>query len=226
MTRSGSGRGNEYERQQQARRRAQEQQLREVERARKAAEAARSKRERERKTAHEQQQAELAQARTIGVEHEVEQLGKLLRDALVSDPPTSFERRRRTHVPRTLDERAWSRPEPAPRWEEFAPPQPGGLSAVLGLGRKRYEAEVAAARARFDDAEVRHRMAEEKRRATLERKRADHRRVEQLALDEVKAFNGQLDEDREAYRNGDPAAVEGPPWGRAGRLALSGGLPS
>ncbi|MFF3452728.1 restriction endonuclease [Streptomyces sp. NPDC002730] len=209
MARSGGGRGSEYERQQQALRRTQEQQARQAERARKAAEAASKKRERERKAAHEQQQAELARARTIGVEHEVEQLGKLLRDALVSDPPTSFERRRRTHVPGALDERAWSRPEPAPRWEEFAPPEPGGLSAVLGLGRKRYEAEVAAARARFGEAEERHQRAEEKRRATLERKRADHRQAEQRALAEMKAFNDQLDEDREAYRSGDPAAVEG-----------------
>lgn len=97
--------------------------------------------------------------RTIGVEHEVEQLGQLLRDALVGDPPTTSERRRRTHTPTRLDERPWSRPEPSPRWEEFAPPEPGGLAAVLGLGRKRYEAEVAEARVRFGEAQERRRQA-------------------------------------------------------------------
>ncbi|MEU0113443.1 restriction endonuclease [Streptomyces bobili] len=208
MAQRGSGRGNDYQRQQQALQRAQEQRARQAERERKAAETASKRQERERKAAYQEQQAEQAQVRTIGVEHEVEQLGQLLRNALVGDPPTTFERRRRTHTPKKLDERPWSRPEPSPRWEEFAPPEPGGLAAVLGLGRKRYEAEVAEARARFGEAQDRHRRAEEKRLATLERKRAEHRQAEELALDEAAAFNAKLDEEREAYRAGEPAAVE------------------
>ncbi len=208
MAQRGSGRGNDYQRQQQALRRAQEQRARQAERERKAAETASKRQERERKAAYQEQQAEQAQVRTIGVEHEVEQLGQLLRDALVGDPPTTFERRRRTHTPRKLDERPWSRPAPSPRWEEFAPPEPGGLAAVLGLGRKRYEAEVAEARVRFAEAQDRHNRAEEKRLATLERKRAEHRQAEAQALDEVATFNAKLDEEREAYRAGEPAAVE------------------
>ena len=144
-------RGSDYQ-QQQAIRRAQEQQTRQAERERKAAETASKRQERERKAAYQEQQAEQAQVRTIGVEYEVEQLGQLLRDALVGDPPTTFERRRRTHTPTKLNERPWSRPEPSPRWEEFAPPEPGGLAAALGLGRKRYEAEVAEARAKHKNA--------------------------------------------------------------------------
>ncbi|MBO3673537.1 restriction endonuclease [Streptomyces sp. NEAU-YJ-81] len=61
---------------------------------------------------------------------------------------------------------------------------------------------------RFVEAAERHRRAEEKRLATLERKRAEHRRAEQRAHNEVAAFNKGLDEQREAYRAGDPAAVE------------------
>ena len=179
-----------------------------MERERKAAEAAGKRQERERKAACQERQAEQAQARTIGVEHEVEQLGQLLRDALVGDPPTTFERRRRTHTPKVLDERPWTRPEPSPRWEEFAPSEPGGLTAVLGLGRKRYEAEVAEARVRFSEAQQRHARAEEKRLATLDRKRAEHRQAEERVLDEVAAFNRRLDAEREAYRTGEPAAVE------------------
>jgi restriction system protein len=202
------GRGNEYQQQQQALRRAQEQQVRQAERARKTAEAASKRREQERKAAYLEQQAEQAKVQTIGVEHEVEQLSQLLRDALVGDPPTTFERRRRTHTPTVLDERPWTRPEPSPRWEDFAPPEPGGLAAVLGIGRKRYEAQVAEARERFSEAQQRHARAEEKRRETLEQKRAEHRQAEQRAAEEVEAFNRQLDEQREAYRAGDPEAVE------------------
>ncbi|MEU6709764.1 restriction endonuclease [Streptomyces wuyuanensis] len=208
MAQRGNGRGSEYQRQQQALRRAQEQQARQAERARKAVEADRKRRERERKAAYEEGQAELAKVRTIGVAHEVEQLGQLLRDALVGDPPATFDSRRRGHVPKALDERPWSRPESAPRWEEFAPPEPGGLAAVLGFGRKRFEAETAEARVRFGEAQGRHKQIEEKRRATLERKRAEHRRAEQRALDAVTAFNKRLDGMREAYRAGVPAAVE------------------
>lgn len=161
-----SGRGNEYQRQQQALRRAKEQQARQAERARKAAETASKQREQKRKAAYQEQQEEQAKVQTIGVEHEVEQLSQLLRGALVGDPPTTFERRRRTHTPTVLDERPWSRPEPSPRWEDFAPPEPGGLGAVLGFGRKRHEAEVAEARERFSEAQERHARAEEKRRGT------------------------------------------------------------
>ncbi|WP_435595598.1 restriction endonuclease [Streptomyces albogriseolus] len=208
MAQRSGGRGDEYQRQQQALRRAQEQQARQAERARKTAEAASKRREQERKAAYLEQQAEQAKVQTIGVEHEVEQLSQLLRDALVGDPPTTFERRRRTHTPTVLDERPWSRPEPSPRWEDFAPPEPGGLAAVLGIGRKRYEAQVAEARERFSEAQQRHARAEEKRRETLEQKRAEHRQAEQRAAEEVEAFNRQLDEQREAYRAGDPEAVE------------------
>lgn len=199
----GNGRGSEYQRQQQALRRAQEQRARQAERERKAAEAAGKRQERERKAAYLEQQAEQAQARTIGVEHEAEQLGKLLRDALVGDPPTTFERRGKSHTPKVLDERPWSRPGPSPRWEEFSPPEPGGMAAVLGLGRMRHEAAVAEARVRFGEAQERHRRAEEKRLATLEAKRDEHRRAEERALAEVAAFNRQLDEEREAYRAGE-----------------------
>ncbi|MFF0432368.1 restriction endonuclease [Streptomyces sp. NPDC004327] len=208
MVQRGSSRGNDYQRQQQALLRAQEQQDRKAERARKAAEAASKRKERERKVAYQEQQAEQARVQTVGVEHEVEQLGQLLRNALVGDPPTTFERRRRAHTPTALDERSWSRAEPSPRWEDFAPPEPSGLAAVLGLGRRRHETEVAEARKRFDEAQERHTQAEEKRRETLEKKRAEHRRAEERAAEDVAAFNNQLDEEREAYRAGDPAAVE------------------
>lgn len=201
-------RGNEYQRQQQALRRAQEQQARQAERARKAAEAAGKRQERDRRAAYQEQKAERARVQTIGVEHQVEELTELLRNALVGDPPTTFERRRKTHTPKALDERPWSRPESAPRWEDFAPPEPGGLGAVLGLGRKRHEAHVAEARERFAAAVDRHLRAEEKRRATLEQKRAEHRQMVERAAAKVSDFNRRLDEEREAYRAGDPAAVE------------------
>ncbi|MEU1200972.1 hypothetical protein ABZ446_32785 [Streptomyces sp. NPDC005813] len=61
---------------------------------------------------------------------------------------------------------------------------------------------------RFGETQDRHRRAEEKRLATLERKRAEHRQAEAKALDEVATFNEKLDEEREAYRAGEPAAVE------------------
>lgn len=61
---------------------------------------------------------------------------------------------------------------------------------------------------RFDEAQERHRRTEEKRLEAQERKRAEHRQGEEQALAEVTAFNRQLDEEREAYRAGEPAAVE------------------
>ncbi|MGW1196730.1 restriction endonuclease [Streptomyces sp. NPDC002536] len=201
-------RNSEHERQQQAALRAQRQQAQQAERERRAAEAERKRRERERKAAHEQRQTELAGTRTTGVEHQVEELRQLLRNALASDPPVSFERLRRTHTPTTLDERPWSRSEPAPRWEDFAPPEPRGLSALLGLGKKRYEAEVAAGRERFAEAQEAHLRAEEQRRGALERKRAEHRKKEQLALREIEEHNGTLHQRTEAYRAGDAEAVE------------------
>ncbi|MGQ4479623.1 restriction endonuclease [Streptomyces sp. SAS_276] len=198
----------EYQRQQQAMQRAQRQQEQQAERARKAAEADRKRREREQKIAYEQRQAELAQTRTIGVEHEAEQLRQLLRDALVGDAPASFDRLRRLYTPTAFHERPWSRPELAPRWEEFAPPEPGKLSALLGLGKKRYDTELAASQERFREAQEHHQRAEEKRRTTVERKRIAHDLREVQAAREAQEFNEALDQRRERYRAGDAEAVE------------------
>ncbi|MEV8015885.1 hypothetical protein AB0O76_05925 [Streptomyces sp. NPDC086554] len=61
---------------------------------------------------------------------------------------------------------------------------------------------------RFSEAQERHGRSEAKRLAKLEQKRAERHQAETQALNEVAIFNGKLDEEREAYRAGEPAAVE------------------
>ncbi|WP_372410798.1 restriction endonuclease [Streptomyces luteireticuli] len=82
------------------------------------------------------------------------------------------------------------------------------MSALLGIGRKRYESEVAAGRERFAEAQETHRRSEEQRRGTLERKRTEHRKKERQALREVEEHNEALDRRMKDYRAGEAEAVE------------------
>ncbi|MEW2416399.1 restriction endonuclease [Streptomyces sp. NPDC046866] len=197
----------EYVRQQQAAQREQLRMQREAARQQRAAEADRKRRERERQQAHVAHQVQDAADRSTAVEHEVDRLRQLLRDAVVSDPPVSFGRLRRTHRAQRFDGSRRPGPGPAPRWEEFAPPAPGALSALFG-GRRRYEQRLAQEQALFEEAEQRHRAEEAKHRAKLDRERAEHAAKQEQAARAVRQFNAELDQRHTGYLAGEPASVE------------------
>ncbi|MGW3569948.1 restriction endonuclease [Streptomyces sp. NPDC000941] len=205
--RRGNSWQSEYERQQQAAHREQVRAQRETARQERAAEAERKRREKERQQAYAAQQVQLATDRTTGVEHEAEQLRQLLREALVADPLVSFDSLRRVHTPRRFVASV-PEPGPAPRWEDFAPPEPGGLSAVFGLGRRTYERRLAEEQERFRKAEQRHGRAVAQYREKVDQKQAEHRAEQECEARDVREFNDSLEQRRDMYRAGEPEAVE------------------
>ncbi|MCX4680536.1 restriction endonuclease [Streptomyces sp. NBC_01433] len=197
----------EWERQQAAASREQLRQEREYTRQQRAAEAERKRQERERQQAYVGRQNQLAADRTTGVEHEADQLRQLLHDSVVSSSHLTFNRLQRVHRPQRFDASHWPGPGPTPRWEEFAPPEPSGLSTFFG-GRRRYEQQLSQERERFQQAEERHRQAEAEHRKKLQRKKAEHDAAQEAAARKVRKFNEELEQRRTAYLSGDPAGVE------------------
>ncbi|WP_369363648.1 hypothetical protein AB5L52_10910 [Streptomyces sp. CG4] len=169
----------------------------------------RKRQERERQQAYVAQQTQLAADRTTAVEHEAEQLGRLLRHAVVADPLVSFDGLRRVHRPQRFDEGHWSGPGPAPRWEDFAPPEPGALSALFG-GRRRYEERLAQEEERFGKAQARHERAEAEHRAMVQKKKRAHQAAQENEARAVREFNDGLEQRRAAYRAGEPENGDAP----------------
>ena len=97
--------------------------------------------------------------------------------------------------------------EPAPNWDDYEPPEPGGLSRLFG-GAARYERQTAEARARFDAAMTEYRQREGKRRRALSAARAAHERRLADVRAQAAAQNAEVDARRAAFAAGDPDAVE------------------
>jgi restriction system protein len=184
-------------------------QARERERARRAAEAEAKRKAREEKLAHEAARAQEAVDRTSVAENDAEQLSKLLRTAVLEGQPLTFDRLRQEFVPSLfVAPKGRTKAAPVPRWEEYEPEAPRGLLGALGFGRRGYDAEVEAARKRFDRALRDHARDEKKRVEKLEKARAQHEERNQEEAARVEAWNTGLEQRRSSYRDRDVEAVE------------------
>ncbi|MFE2289041.1 restriction endonuclease [Streptomyces sp. NPDC059443] len=197
----------EMERQRVAAQREQQRRQRELERQQRAVEAEHKRQERARQQEYTARQMQLASDHSLSVEQEADALRQLLRTALDSEPAVSFDGLRRVHHPKRFDTGRWPGPGPGPKWEEFAPREPGALAGLFG-GRRRFEQQVAAERARFAEAEEIHRQAEDEYRRTLDRKRAEHRAAQDQEAYAVREFNEKLERRRSAFLGGEPESVE------------------
>ncbi|WP_230423651.1 restriction endonuclease [Streptomyces radicis] len=184
-------------------------QARERERARKAAEAEAKRKAREEKLAYAAARAQEAIDRTSVAEHDAEQLSTLLRTTLLDERPLTFDRLRQEFVPSLfVSPKGCTKAAPLPRWEEYEPEPPRGLLGALGFGRRGYDAEVEAARKRFDRALRDHAQEEKKRVDKLDKARARHEERNQEEAARVEAWNASLEQRRNAYRDRDVEAVE------------------
>ncbi|MDJ0342642.1 restriction endonuclease [Streptomyces sp. H10-C2] len=184
-------------------------QAKERERERKAAEANAKRKVREDKLAYEATQVQKAVDRTSVTEHDAEQLSTLLRSAVLDSRPPAFERFRQVFVPSVFAPKATlSREMPVPRLEEYEPEPPRGLLGALGFKRRAYEADVEAARERFDRALRDHARDEQKRAEKLKKARDRHEERNQEEAARVAEWNARIDERHNAYRDRDVEAVE------------------
>jgi restriction system protein len=185
------------------------QQVREQERARKAAEAETKRRAREEKVAYQTARAQEAVDRTSVTEHDVDQLSTLLRTAVMDGRPLTFDGLRQEFVPAPfIPPVGRTKAAPTPRWEEYEPEPPRGLRGALGFGRRGYEAEVEAARERFDRALRDHARDEKKRGERLQKARTQHAERNRDEAARIGAWNDALEQRRNAYRDRDVEAVE------------------
>lgn len=184
-------------------------QAKEQEKARRAAEAEAKRKEREEKLAYETARAQEATDRSYVVEHDVEQLSTLLRTAALDSGPLTFERLKQQFTPKAfVPPKGRTKAAPQPRWNEFEPEPPRGFLGALGFGRKGYDAEVEAARERFDRALRGHARDEKKRVEKLSQARARHDEQNQQEATRVEEWNACIEERRGAYRERDVEAVE------------------
>ena len=134
--------GSEWEREQRRRQR-------EAEQAQRAAERQRLVAERAAKQAHVEDRAAESDRRTHEIEQRVATLQTLLLSGLVEPSPFSLKSLRRRPQQIAFDAQGLDRPVPKPQWSDYEPAPPGFLERMFG-GRQRYEADVSAARGKFE----------------------------------------------------------------------------
>jgi restriction system protein len=184
-------------------------QAKERERARKAAEAEARRKAREEKLAYEAARTQEAADQTSVAENDAEQLSKLLRTAVLDGQALTFDRLKQEFVPSLfVPPKGRAKAAPLPRWEEYEPEAPRGLLGALGFGRRGYDAEVEAARKRFDRALRDHARDEKKRVEKLEKARAQHEERNHEKAARVETWNTDLEQRHSAYRDRDVEAVE------------------
>jgi len=135
-----SGGRSQWERQQAALRREIERQQREQARLAKEQEKVRQQQ-------HIEAQQRTAEAKTAAVEQQVKILDEIL-TGILSLPVLTFDALKVTPVLPRFDPGPVAVAASAPDWKDYAVPEPGALSRLLG-GAAKHEREMAEAQARF-----------------------------------------------------------------------------
>jgi restriction system protein len=143
---------------------------------RQAREQARLAKERERaaQQRHIESQQRTAELRTSEVEQQARILDKVLTSVLPL-PVLTFDSLKVTPELPGFEPGPLRVAESAPDWNDYAPPEPGGLSRVFG-GAARHERQTAEARAGFDAAVADHRHREARRQRAFSAARTSYER--------------------------------------------------
>lgn len=170
-----------------------------------AQQAAAADDERERRRLYAEARAAEADQANADLRSHLDDLDHLLLSTLGVDDHIDLDRFKKPLVVPEFDAGPLGRPLPEPSWPSFAPPGP------TGLGRKvladRYEKQVAAARAAFEEARGRHAEAESRRLRQLADRERSYRQARDLVAARVAAYNSEVDRFATAVSNGDPDAV-------------------
>jgi restriction system protein len=196
-----------------------QQQLRDFQRAeaQAASVAADAERERRRQMAADDQQrrelyiqdrwAETA-AMAEHVRARIAELEGLLEAGVSDQPVVTFADLRRTETHPAFDPGWLSRPLRAPVWEHFAPEEPSGRGKFFGgAATARYQQELGAARADYDQAVARYTAAEADRRRQFAQQRAAHDAAAAALAAAVAGHNAAVDQFQRDCWAADPEAV-------------------
>ena len=135
----------------------------------------------------------------------LDDLDTLLLSTLAVDDHIDLDRFKKPLAVPEFDPGPLGRPLPEPSWDSYAPPEPTGLGRMVLA--ERYERQLAAARAAFEEAKVRHAEAETRRRRQLAEREAAYRQQRDLVAARVAAYNAEVDRFATAVAQGDPESV-------------------
>ena len=173
---------------------------------RRAARADATERKRQEQLAHEAGAAAAA-AMKAQLDSRLAELRTILTLALSTPPRLPFAMLKRTVQAPPFDPGDLGKPAPAPVWDDFAPPQPGMLSGLVG-GKARHARAVEDARQAHQRAVAEHERSEDKRLRQLRAARQAHDEKVKTLDGEVREHNAAVDELERDFRDGVPDAVE------------------
>ncbi|MGH3274592.1 MAG: hypothetical protein ACRDNZ_09790 [Streptosporangiaceae bacterium] len=151
--------------------------------------------------------AAAAAAMKADVDARIAELRAILVSGLVAPPRLAFPALRRSASVPSFDPGDLRDPLPPPRWEDFAPPPPGGLAGLL-VGKARGAHAGQASRVAFENAVAARDQAEADRVARLHGKRQNHDQMVAAVEAEVRDHNAEVDEFERSFTGGVPDAVE------------------
>ncbi len=190
------------------------QQQREAERQERETKRAEAQADRDRKARYLAERTAEAEELTAAAAARSDALAGVLHTGLKRRTPLDFRSMRLEFKIGAWSPGSLANAEQPPRWESFAPPEPGLLSRMFG-GDTRHNQAVQQARLRFEQEQGAHLQREAHRLAQLEQLRHQHAQREAERKRHVDQHNAQVDEFQQAFRRGEQDAVE-----RCLRLAL------
>jgi restriction system protein len=146
-----------------------------------------------------------ADERTAAVQDQLKSLDEVLTSVLAL-PPMSFDRLLVTARTPPFDPGPLGTPEPAPDWNDFAPPPPAGLRRFLPVPGRR-KRQNAQARARFEAAAAEHRQRESQRGQDLAVARAKYHGKITEERARAAARNAYIARRQSAFGAGDAESV-------------------
>jgi restriction system protein len=180
-----------------------------AERKRAASEAERLRKleEKQRQEAELQRQVDLASEQTAKAERRLSEVTGILAGVLDrSVRPLDFEALKKTLVLPLLDLGVDAEREPAPQWDDYAPPAPGAIGRAFG-GANRYASRRADAEERFEHAQRDHADREIARQQRVVAARVAHVEHTTKQRQHVEAQQAKIDTFQEKVLNGDRLAV-------------------
>jgi restriction system protein len=178
-----------------------------VERAEKARQRAVIADEKENKRLHVESQMEDAQSQNQEIEEQVQALGKILAYGIRRNPVLDFAKLRTTPTYKPLDLGNFSLIEDPPRWGDYAPEKPTGMSNLLPWVKKKYAREESLARQRFEAEAQARQSRNSMRHAEVKKRRDAYERVVEQAKRESDEHNQQVEQFEAAFRAADPNAI-------------------
>jgi restriction system protein len=183
------------------------QQQREAERQEREVKRAEAQADRDHKTQYLAERIAEAEELTAAAITRSEALAAVLRTGLKRQTPLDFRGMRLEFTAGAWSPGNLANAEQPPRWESFAPQEPGLLSRVF-RGDARHNQAVQQTRLRFEQEQGAHLQREAHRLAQLEQLRQQHAQREAERKRRVDQHNAQIEAFQQAFRHGEQDTVE------------------